>query len=362
MGARRRYFFYEAFQKMSIPSNCLRKIYTPLYGFSNHSVVCERIIALPIIVGVPRAQVKLMLDFMVVSVPSAYNAILGRTLNQLRAVVSTYHMKMKFPTEHGVGEVKGDQRVARQSYMASCGNRANETLIIEYLRDESKVERGKPVEDLMDIELYPGNPEKTARIGAGLVDNLKLKLVNLLRKVLDMWLFYVDDSSKVGSSGARLILINPEKFMIEYALRFDFQASNNEAEYAVLLVGIRLAHSLRVNSLSVHSDSQLVMNHILGKYGVKDDRMAQYFPAIKTEVVKVLYKKSFSLPYLKCLIPKEADYALQEVHEVAIDYFTKWTEAEPLATITKPKCKKFFRKNVVCRFGVPKVLIADNGK
>ncbi|KAK3035415.1 hypothetical protein RJ639_032943 [Escallonia herrerae] len=47
---------------------------------------------------------------------------------------------------------------------------------------------------------------------------------------------------------------------------------------------------------------------------------------------------------------------------VAIDYFTKWTEAETLATITTSKCEEFFWKNVVCRFGVPKILITDNGK
>ncbi|KAK3025437.1 hypothetical protein RJ639_042163 [Escallonia herrerae] len=150
--------FYEAFQRMNITFDRLRKIDMPLYGFSNHPVVCEGIIALPVTVGAPPNQAKLMLDFVVVRVPSAYNAILGRTaLNQLRAVVSTYHMKMKFPTENGVGEVKGDQVVARQCYMASCRNRANETLMIEDLRDETKVERGKPAEDLFDIELYPGN-------------------------------------------------------------------------------------------------------------------------------------------------------------------------------------------------------------
>ncbi|KAK3023513.1 hypothetical protein RJ639_044779 [Escallonia herrerae] len=96
--------------QMNIPSDILPKIDTPLYGASNHPVVCERIIALPVTVGALLAQAKLMLDFMVMRVPSAYNAILGRTtLNQLRAVVSTYHMKMKFSTEHGIGEVKGDQ-------------------------------------------------------------------------------------------------------------------------------------------------------------------------------------------------------------------------------------------------------------
>ncbi|KAK3033255.1 hypothetical protein RJ639_033135 [Escallonia herrerae] len=47
---------------------------------------------------------------------------------------------------------------------------------------------------------------------------------------------------------------------------------------------------------------------------------------------------------------------------VAIDFFMTWTEAEPLATITEAKCEEFFWKNVVCRFGIPKVLITDNGK
>ncbi|KAK3001975.1 hypothetical protein RJ639_022284 [Escallonia herrerae] len=186
--------FYEAFQRMNIPSDRLRKIDTPLYGFSNHPVACEGIIALPVTVGAPPNQAKLMLDFVVVRVPSAYNAILGRTaLNQLRAVVSTYHMKMKFPTENGVGEVKGDQVVARQCYMASCRNRANEALMIEDLRDETKVERGKPAEDLFDIELYPGNQEKTVRVGTGLSDDLKLKLVDLLRNYSDIFAWTASD-------------------------------------------------------------------------------------------------------------------------------------------------------------------------
>ncbi|KAK3041516.1 hypothetical protein RJ639_000135 [Escallonia herrerae] len=47
---------------------------------------------------------------------------------------------------------------------------------------------------------------------------------------------------------------------------------------------------------------------------------------------------------------------------VAIDYFTKWTKAESLATITSTKCEDFFWKNVVYHFGVPRALVVDNGK
>ena len=47
---------------------------------------------------------------------------------------------------------------------------------------------------------------------------------------------------------------------------------------------------------------------------------------------------------------------------VGIDYFTKWVEAEPLAKITPKNVKNFIWKNIVCRFGVPRVLISDNGR
>ena len=47
---------------------------------------------------------------------------------------------------------------------------------------------------------------------------------------------------------------------------------------------------------------------------------------------------------------------------VAIDYFTKWVEAEPLSTITEAKCTKFIWKNIIYQFGVPYSIFIDNGK
>ncbi|KAL0416739.1 UNVERIFIED_CONTAM: hypothetical protein Slati_3505800 [Sesamum latifolium] len=47
---------------------------------------------------------------------------------------------------------------------------------------------------------------------------------------------------------------------------------------------------------------------------------------------------------------------------VAIDYFTKWVKAEPLARITEGKVMKFIWKNIVCRFGIPREIISDNGR
>jgi ribonuclease HI len=46
---------------------------------------------------------------------------------------------------------------------------------------------------------------------------------------------------------------------------------------------------------------------------------------------------------------------------VAVEYFSKWIEAKPLATITSATVQKFFWQNIVCRFGVPKAITVDNG-
>jgi hypothetical protein len=45
---------------------------------------------------------------------------------------------------------------------------------------------------------------------------------------------------------------------------------------------------------------------------------------------------------------------------VAVEYFSKWIEAKPLATITLATVQKFFWQNIVCRFGVPKAITVDN--
>ena len=60
----------------------------------------------------------------------------------------------------------------------------------------------------------------------------------------------------------RAWLISPEG----HKLRFGFQASNNEAEYETLIMGLKLEKELRVCNLKVHSDSQLVVNQVNDSY------------------------------------------------------------------------------------------------
>uniref|UniRef100_A0A2N9I9Y3 Uncharacterized protein n=1 Tax=Fagus sylvatica TaxID=28930 RepID=A0A2N9I9Y3_FAGSY len=78
------------------------------------------IISLQIIAGTYPKQATRRVEFLVVDCPSAYNVIIGcPTLNRLRAITSTYHLLVRFPTENGIGEMKGDQAMARECYLTS---------------------------------------------------------------------------------------------------------------------------------------------------------------------------------------------------------------------------------------------------
>jgi hypothetical protein len=86
-------------------------------GFTGELVQPLGSIELPVTARIVLRQVTIMVKFLLINSPSAYNVIIRRTtLNQLRAITSTPHLKMKFPTESRVGEVKGVQWVARQCY------------------------------------------------------------------------------------------------------------------------------------------------------------------------------------------------------------------------------------------------------
>ena len=76
-------------------------------------------IILSIVVGSYPQQIAKEVNFLVVDCSSSYNAIIRRpTLNRWKAMTSTYHLSIKFPTEYGVGQVQGDQLAVRECYLA----------------------------------------------------------------------------------------------------------------------------------------------------------------------------------------------------------------------------------------------------
>ena len=55
------------------------------------------------------------------------------------------------------------------------------------------------------------------------------------------WKVYVDGMSNVRGSGVKVLLVSPEGIRVEKSLRLGFQASNNEAKYEALIVGLQAA-------------------------------------------------------------------------------------------------------------------------
>ena len=111
--------YYLAFQRMTIDKERLVPTNNPLVWFGGTKVYPLGVVTLPVTVGDYPQQITKDVTFLVVNYSSAYNAILGRpTLNSWKALTLTYHLMIKFPTEYEVGEICGDQVVARECYIA----------------------------------------------------------------------------------------------------------------------------------------------------------------------------------------------------------------------------------------------------
>lgn len=80
-------------------------------------------------------------------------------------------------------------------------------------------------------------------------------------------------------SDAGLVLKNPNDDEITYALRFDFQVSNNEVEYEALLAGLHLAREVGAKHFSTFSDSLLITNQVNETCEAKYQRMQRYLDA-----------------------------------------------------------------------------------
>ncbi|XP_057443271.1 uncharacterized protein LOC130735212 [Lotus japonicus] len=103
------------------------------------------------------------------------------------------------------------------------------------------------------------------------------------------WFLSVDGSSNLKGSGAGIVLEGPGGVIIEQSLKFDFKASNNQAEYEAIIAGVRLALEMNVRCIVIKIDSQLVANQIKGDYQAKDVQLAKYLVKVQ-ELLKQMDK------------------------------------------------------------------------
>ena len=96
------------------------------------------------------------------------------------------------------------------------------------------------------------------------------------------WELYVDGVVNQRRSGVGLVLVSPEKITIEKSLRLSFSATNNEAEYEALLMGMMMVQKMGGKAMKVFSDSKLVVGQVNGDLEARDSRMQEYLCQIKS--------------------------------------------------------------------------------
>ncbi|KAM2220587.1 hypothetical protein ACFX1S_019778 [Malus domestica] len=119
-GASVNIMFAEAFKAHNVAEHLLDRSISPLISFSGDIVQPLGSIHLPPTIGTGPYTATITTNFLVVNCPTAYNVIFGRTgINDLKAMVSTHMLLMKFPTPFGNGYIRGDQLSARSCYNTS---------------------------------------------------------------------------------------------------------------------------------------------------------------------------------------------------------------------------------------------------
>ncbi|GKA19094.1 reverse transcriptase domain-containing protein [Tanacetum coccineum] len=113
-----------------------------------------------------------------------------------------------------------------------------------------------------------------------------------------------------------LILTSPEGAEFTYALRFQFTASNNEAEYEALLAGLRIAAQIGVRNIRVSVDSKLVANQVLGTYIAKEENMIKYLEKV---LVEVLQEKSIQEQEVAAVVEEEGPTWITPITEYLKD-------------------------------------------
>ncbi|XP_071739885.1 uncharacterized protein [Rutidosis leptorrhynchoides] len=147
----------------------------------------------------------------------------------------------------------------------------------------------------------------------------------------EIWELYTDGASCVEGAGAGLVLTSQSGEEHTYALRFNFDVTNNEAKYEALLVGLNMAHKMNVLQLRAYVDSQLVTNQFNGSFEAQEFSMQKYLKLVQEAVEKFEF---FELTRVSRSQNKKAD-ALSKLAALTFSHFQKqvWVEELPNKSI-----------------------------
>ena len=122
---------------------------------------------------------------------------------------------------------------------------------------------------------------------------------------------YCDGASRgnPGPSGAGIVLLDENDDLLFELSRFLDEGTNNEAEYKALLRGLDAAADLGIRSLRIFSDSELVVNQLLGTYRVRNPRLQ---PLFDEAMYRLKQFDDYAIFYVKRELNKQADRLANE--------------------------------------------------
>ena len=154
-------------------------------------------VTLSVMVGDYPQQITKDVTFLVVDCSSAYNGILGRpTLNSWKAATSTYHLIIKFPTDYGIEELRGDQVAACECYIAMLEMKDHQqTICIEEHQTIAEL-----VEELEEVTLDESRPERTTRMGMLASQPIRQALTAFFKMNRDVFVWSHEDMPEIDPS------------------------------------------------------------------------------------------------------------------------------------------------------------------
>ena len=87
-------------------------------------------------------------------------------------------------------------------------------------------------------------------------------------------------SSTMGASDG-IVIITLEGVRLEHSFRLGFRASNNEAEYEALLIGLRTVLGMNARDVEIYSNSRVVVSQVQGSFEAKESRIKEYLQLVK---------------------------------------------------------------------------------
>ncbi|MCO5563719.1 hypothetical protein L7F22_017366 [Adiantum nelumboides] len=238
-----------------------------------------------------------------------------------------------------------------------------------------------------------------------------------------------------GKAGGGLVLVNPEgEVVMKEQVTLDGSTSNNEAEYDILISGLKICLAQKIRRLMVKGDALLIVKQILGIWACKNERLKTkvtsirklfsqfeevqlyHIPRKENEDANLLAQQAVSnedkahvviaaialkdpqyadvqhwcRSYQNCQVngnkkllygPRQAVIANGPFEKwgidamgplprtangklyilVAIDYMTRWVEAQSVAKVNEKTVSKFVYTHICCGFGTPLEIVSDNG-